>query len=114
MNLKLKDIPRKYRCGLQNQIEVSDYGEIFPEPNEQLAFVTKSGKKYDIAAKSWGFYATPSVNSRLTKEGFKTAIVKNSQDRYYIMIVEEDKMNEFHAYLDEEKQEVIEWLDERN
>ena len=114
MEIQIKDPPRKYRCGPQNQVEISDCGEVYPEPNEQLTFFTKSGKEYDVAAKDWGFYATPSINSRLIKEGFRTAIVKNSQDRYYIMIVERDKMEEFQAYLDKYKQEVMEWLDERS
>jgi hypothetical protein len=37
---------------------------------------TDDGKEYDVAKKDWGFYATPSMNGRLKKFGFKTAIVK--------------------------------------
>jgi len=113
MKIQIKDPPRKYRCGLHNQIEIDDCGEVYPEPNEQLTFFTKSGKEYDVAAKDWGFYATPSVNGRLVKQGFKTALVKNSRGQYYIMIVDKERNKEFHDYLDEEKQVVEEWLDER-
>ena len=113
MEIQIKDPPRKYRCGLHNQIEINDCGEVYPEQNEQLTFFTKSGKEYDVTAKDWGFYATPSVNGRLVRQGFKTALVSNSRGQYFIMIVEGDKMEAFQVYLDEEKQAVVEWLDER-
>jgi len=113
MKIQIKDPPRKYRSGLHNQIEINDCGEVHPESNEQLTFFTKSGKEYDVAAKDWGFYATPSMNGRLVKQGFKTALVRNSRDQYFIMIVDKEMKKEFHDYLDEEKQVVEEWLDER-
>ena len=115
MAMKFYEInpPREFEVGLEIKRKIKDCGKIKLSPDEQVAFVTESGKEYDLTRKDFGFYATPSVNIRLGKEGFKTAIVKNSQDRYFIMIVEADKMNEFQTYLDEEKQKVIEWLDER-
>lgn len=113
MKIDSKTPPRKYCCGLHNQIEISDCGTVYLEPNEQLTFVTESGKEHDFAAKSWGFYATPSVNGRLVRQGFKTALVQNSKKQYFIMVVDPARMNEFEAYLEEECQSVIEWLDER-
>ena len=46
-------------------------GDISLSNNEQVTFVSKSNGRYDICKKSWGYYATPSINSRLKKEGFK-------------------------------------------
>lgn len=105
--------PRRFRVGPRNEIEISDFGRIRLEPDELVTFVTPSGREHDFSAKSWGFYATPSVNGRLRQQGFKTALVRNRQGRYYVMVVEADRIEEFHEYLRAERQEVREWLDER-
>ena len=42
-------------------------GTVYLAPNEQLTFVTENKNRYDVARKYWGFYATPSINSRLKK-----------------------------------------------
>ena len=104
---------RKFKVGLKKIVELSDVGKIKLLTDEIITFITESGKEYDLGRKSWGFYATPSINSRLKKEGFKTALVKNTQNRYYIMLVEKEKVDEFFSYIYEDQQEVIEWLDER-
>jgi len=113
MKINIKNPPRKYQGGFNTSVEISDCGEIHAEANEQLTFHTESAKEYDITAKNWGFYATPSINGRLIDQGFKTALVKNCCDKYYIMLVDTNKLNEFHHYLLEDKQTLIEWLDER-
>ena len=113
MKFNLKDEPRKFKVGLENQIEISDCGEIKLEPNEQVTFITDAGSRFDFAKKDWGFYATPSVNGRLKNEGFKTALVKNMKNQIYVMAVEKTKLTEFEVYCQEEKQKVLEWLDER-
>jgi hypothetical protein len=88
-------------------------GNIELEPDEQLTFVNRTGKRYDFAAKNWGYYATPSVNGRLLDEGFKTALVRNEAGRYYVMVVDNQKLNKFEEYLQSSNQEVIEWFDEK-
>jgi hypothetical protein len=113
MEFKKKEPPRKYKVGLYQQIEISDCGEVHLKPDEQVTFVTPSGKQHDFAAKSWGFYATPSINDRLVRQGFKTALVRNTKGQIYLMVVDPEKIKEFEAYLKEEKQQVMEWLHER-
>ena len=113
MRFDRKDPARKYRCGIGGAVEISDCGRVQLEPNEQITFVAASGKEHDFTAKSWGFYATPSVNARLAEQGFKTALVRNHQGRFYVMVVEREKMTEFLDYLRRERNEVEEWLDER-
>ena len=113
MQIMINESPRVFHVGQNSKIEISDCGRIYLEPDEQVTFVTKSGKEYDFVAKSWGFYATPSVNGRLVNQGFKTAMVKNQTGRYYIMVVDTDRLPDFEAYLEAEKNEVVEWLDER-
>jgi len=105
--------PRKFLVGQDKQIEISHCANVDLKPDEQVTFVTDSNKEYDVVRKSWGFYATPSVNSRLKNEGFKTALVKNSKGQWYIMLVENEKMDDFQTYLYKEANEVVEWLDEK-
>jgi len=113
MKIVTKTPARKYRCGANNQVEISDCGTVHLDDDEQLTFKTSSGKEHDFTAKSWGFYATPSVNGRLVDQGFKTALVKNSHGRIYVLVVDKTKMDEFNAYIEEDKQQILEWLDER-
>ncbi len=112
MKIDKNDPPRIFQVGL-HKITISDCGKIYLEPDEQVTFTTPSGKEHDFAAKSWGFYATPSVNGRLVDQGFKTALVKNPQDRYFIIVVDIEKISEFEDYLRAEESEVIDWLDQK-
>ena len=91
-----------------------DCAHIILDPNEQITFVTNDGSQYDFACKEWGFYATPSINVRLKKEGFKTALVKNGQGKLYVMVVESSKLLKFKQYLEEDNQTILEWLDEHS
>ena len=113
MKIIEKRPPREYKVGVDSQITIKDCGSILLEGNEQITFLTRDEKEYDVAMKDWGFYATPSVNSRLKEQGFKTALVRNSIGQWYIMLVEKDKIDKFQTYLREEKNEVVEWLDEK-
>jgi hypothetical protein len=92
--------------------EIKDLGKILLDSNELITFKTSSGKNFDFVAKEWGFYATPSMNDRLKKEGFKTALVVNEIDQLFIMAVEEDKLDIFSEYLKKNQDnKVICWLD---
>jgi hypothetical protein len=113
MKFNIKKVPRIFSPKKDNSINISDFGDIFLNPNEQISFVTSTGKRHDFVAKDWGFYSTPSINSRLKIEGFKTALVKNAVGQIYIMTIEVDKLDFFQKYCEIEKQFVIEWLDER-
>ena len=113
MHFRENSPPRIFTVGLQRDIKIADTGNVFLQPDEQVSFVTRSGKEHDFVAKSWGFYATPSVNGRLKDQGFKTALVKNSFGKYYIMVVELEHLQKFDDYLRQEKNVVVEWLDER-
>jgi hypothetical protein len=112
MKLLLRDSPRAFRVGKNEEIEIHDQGDVCLETNEQLTFVTPSGPRYDFVRKDWGYYATPSINSRLAHEGFKTALVKNKHDRLYVMVVEKTKLSAFEDYCVSEEQTILSWLDE--
>ncbi|MBP9864906.1 MAG: hypothetical protein KBC91_00740 [Candidatus Omnitrophica bacterium] len=113
MKFEPKNPPRKFKVGDEKLIEISDCGQLELSPDEQVTFVTPSGKEYDVARKNWGFYATPSVNGRLARQGFKTALVRNSHGMVYIMIVDIDRRQEFETYMSQEKSVIEAWLDER-
>lgn len=112
MKINLNETPRVYKVGLEKQISIKDMGTVSLEPDEQITFITPEKGEYDLCRKSWGYYATPSANDRLKRFGFKTAVVRNSKGQVYVMIVETSKMNEFQDYLTEERNDVVQWLDE--
>ena len=95
-----------------NGIIIKEVAKVKLEDNEMITFV-KDNKEYDFVAKDWGYYATASINGRLKNFGYKTALVKNPQGRLYMNVVDEDKLEQFYKYLEKEKSEVVEWLDER-
>jgi hypothetical protein len=113
MKIIQKNPSREFKVGHEQSIAIKDCGEIFLEANEQVTFLTADNAEYDVCRKEWGYYATPSMNDRLKRFGFKTALVKNAKGQLYIMIVEKDKMKSFYNYLDSENNRVVQWLDEQ-
>ena len=102
--------PRKFGVG-KSDITLSDTGSIFLDSNEQVTFKDSSGREYDVCKKEWGYYATPSVNGRLKKFRYKTALVENIETGMkYVMLVEDDKQMIFEIYLVSEGLKVNEWL----
>jgi len=111
MKPALRDTPRIFAVGRQGHIAMKDCGQLLLEADEQVTLVTERGGQYDVARKSWGFYATPSLNGRLRAQGLRAALVRNRQGRYYLLLMEEGHEEEFHRYLSEEEQEVVCWMD---
>ncbi|MCG6553488.1 MAG: hypothetical protein L7F77_14290 [Candidatus Magnetominusculus sp. LBB02] len=116
MRYDFKEDPRVF--GVKG-FEIKDFGKIYLQDGEMVSFVTESGRECDFAAKDWGFYVGPSVNSRLKNQGFKVALVLNEQGQLYVNAVEIDKVAEFKKYLKTNQNNVIlcwldEWLSEKN
>ena len=111
MKFKKNKTSRSFIVGIKKKLKIKDVGTVYLAPDEQLTFVTENKNRYDIARKNWGFYATPSINFRLKKEGFKTALVKNSLNRIFVMVVEKKKMPKFKKYCKDQDQKIIFWLD---
>lgn len=110
MLFKEKTPPREYQVGKLDKFFIKDCGTLELQPNEQVTFLSENSAEYDVTRKSWGFYATPSTNSRLLKFGFKTALVKNSLNYHYVLIVKEGLEEEFNKYISRESMEVVAWL----
>ena len=112
MIVKKRKKARIFSGGKDLKIKIKDTGKIYLSKNEQVTFITENKNEYDFCRKDWGFYATPSVNSRLKNQGFKTAIVKNKFNQIYIMVVEKKKIFKFNNYCKNEKQKIIKWIDQ--
>ena len=111
MKFDEKDPPRVYEVGFGETIQMHDCGELRLEPDEQVTLTTEAGAEYDVARKDWGFYATPSLNSRLEGFGLRGVLVKNRLDRFFVLLVERGKEASFERYLGIEELELITWLD---
>ena len=103
---------RTFRVGTSEPIEMTDCGRIELKPNEQVTFVTESGSEYDVARTEFGYYATPSLNGRLRKHGFRAVLTKNRRGRFYVMLVEQGKEDAFDRYLSTQDMEAVCRLDD--
>lgn len=112
MNIDIKNTPREFAVGINSEIVLKDCASIYLKPNEQVTFITNDKKEYDVCYKDWGFYATPSINGRLSNYGFKTALVESENKRRYIWLVEKEKEDLFNQYLNKENHRIIQWLDD--
>ena len=100
---------RIFKVGINN-ITLNEVAKISLKSNEMLTFV--NGKvEYDIVKKNWGYYATPSINSRLLKFSLKTCIIKSKvTNNSFIILVQKNKKKEFNKYLKNESCIVVKWL----
>lgn len=105
------DPPRRFPTGIRGEVEIADCGRLRLEPDEQVTLTTPAGAEYDVARKSWGFYATPSLNARLDGFGLRGVLVRNTQRRYFILLVERGQEADFEAYLASEQLDLITWMD---
>lgn len=111
MEFTPNDPPREFVVGSE-RITIRDCGRLRLDANEQVTFTTQDGCEYDVARKSWGFYATPSTNGRLRDHQLRTALVLNSAGRLYVMLVQVGHEERFAAYLAQDQQRVLMWLDD--
>lgn len=103
--------PRAFMVGLRSTVEMKETAKISLQPDEIVTFLGESGVEYDIARKAWGFYATPSLNYRLPRFGLRPALVKNSQGRWFILLIAGDGGEAFKEYCKSEEVTIIAWLD---
>lgn len=92
-------------------IDIKDCGDMFLESDEQITFKSDESE-YDVCKKSWGYYATPSVNGRLKSFNFETYIIMNVETKMkYVFLVHSNKKDLFKDYLKAENLEIIERID---
>lgn len=115
MEFRERRPPRRFRVGRAGDIELEDRGSIALAPDEQVTFVTERGGEYDVVRKSWGFYATPSLDrdGRLARFGLRAALIRNlDTGRRFIVLVETGREGDFEAYRVAEHLDVVAWLDD--
>ena len=113
MKIQRNDPPREYEVGFGPKVTIKDCAHIELAADEQITFESEAGGEYDVTRKNWGFYATPSINGRLARFGFKTALVKNRLDQYFVMLVEQGGEANFDRYVQDEGLTVCGWLDDQ-
>jgi len=120
MKFTPQDPPRTFSVGTPASpggiVRMKDCGRVDLRPDEQVTLTTPSGTEYDVARKSWGFYATPSLNSRLPRFGLRAVLVKcpeagNPVAKYFIYLVERGREAEFEQYNSIRGYGVVAWLD---
>src|ERR1041385_9580558 len=111
VKLTMLDPPREFTVGIDGQVTVKDCAHIELKADEQVTFFTEAGSEYDVVRESWGFYATPSLNGRLLKFGWRAVLVKNRAGRFFVYLIERGKEADCEAYLDLERQTGVCWLD---
>lgn len=115
MKVKRNEPPRTYAVGKHNDIKISDCAHINLLPDEQVTFQTEQGSEYDVARKSWGYYATPSLNARLPGHGFTPLLVRSIADeKYFVFLLEQGCGAELESYLEEQGLEILCSLDQEN
>lgn len=111
MKLERHAPPRDFVVGAQKTV-LRDCGRLSLEPDEQVTLVRTSGAEFDVTAKSWGYYATPSTNGRMPSFGLRAALVFNRVTRRrFVLVVEDGFEEEFFSYLSAESMVVEAWLD---
>jgi hypothetical protein len=104
--------PRRYECGFDVKRWISDCAKIDLAQDEQVTFVTPGGAEYDVTRKDFGFYATPSTNSRLAKHGLRAVLARNRMNHFFVLLVEAGREPLFEKYLAEEKMTLVTWMDD--
>jgi hypothetical protein len=103
--------PREFEVGYDVKGIIRDCGSVRLAPDEQVTFLTEDGGEYDLTRKEWGFYATPSLNGRLSGFNLRAVLVKNRVDRFFVLLVERGKEEAFDRYVGQEPLKIVTWLD---
>lgn len=110
MKLERTNPPREFGVGKSGVI-LKHCATIELLHNEVVTFLTKDGLEYDVVRKSWGYYATPSLESRLDSNGFDSAIVRSKiSGHHFVVLIEKKLLPQWRAYADAEDLEVVSWL----
>lgn len=111
MKLRWVEPVRRFQTGPGGRVTIAEVALVSLEPDEQISLRTNDAREYDIVCKKWGYYATPSINARLKKFGWRTCLVLSSERRLYVMLVSEESRSEFDAYCLDQELSVVAWLD---
>jgi len=104
--IKTKPV-RVFEVGHKKKNKIFATADIYLDHDEQVTFFSDS-KEFDICKKDWGFYATPSLNGRLKKFGWKSYLCKSKlTNRYYVHLVDPSMNSTYKKYLANEEMIII-------
>jgi hypothetical protein len=90
-----------------------DLEELVLGQDEQITMVSENGSEVDVARKEWGFYATPSIGSRLPRYGYNACLIRNADDALFMAVVLKQYESEFDAFLLHTGQKFVAWCDDK-
>jgi hypothetical protein len=94
-------------------ISLLDMGDLYLAEDEQVTIRLDPDRGNDVVRKSWGFYLTNSLNGTLRSQALRTALVRNpASERFYVLLVDEHRLEDFNAYLARFDMELVRWLDQ--
>ena len=108
--------PRSFGVGTRGGT-LDHVADVRLDPDEVVTFRTDSETEFDVTRKSWGYYATPSLNGRLREHGLRAALAvgvpraAGEPERMYLLLVEAGREADFQTYIDAEHMRVVGWLD---
>ena len=108
--------PRTFGVGLRGGT-LDHVADVELGHDEVVTFRTASETEFDVTRKSWGYYATPSLNGRLREHGLRAALAvgvpraDGEPERMYLLLVEAGREDDFQTYIDAEGMRVVGWLD---
>ena len=108
---------KKFNTKSKLNTQITLIKKIYLKENQQITFIEKFKKKikeYDVVKKSWGYYATPSINKRLKRFKYECAIIKNNQNKFFLCLINKDMKKKFNLYLKEDGQKIVCWLNSNN
>lgn len=108
---------RKFKTKSKLNIELTLIKKINLKKDQQITFVEHSKgkiKEFDVVKKDWGYYATPSINKRLKKFRYECALIKNSQNKFFLCLINKDMKKKFILYLKKDGQKIVCWLNSNN
>lgn len=105
--------PRVFSVG-RSGVTLSHCADIVLRDDEIVTFATRADRQFDVARKSWGYYATPSLAGRLVANGLRAALARNIDTRHcFIVLIEVDSEDTWRDYCVIERMEIVLWLDDR-
>ena len=85
---------REFPVG-NGDIVISHCANLILDTDEQVTFLTGDGKEYDVVRKPWGYYATPSLNGRLKRNGLRAGLTRSIQSGlFFVVLVDEGHSEE--------------------
>lgn len=116
MKVTLIEPPRTFGVGRRGGT-LDHVADVELGHDEVVTFRTDSETEFDVTRKSWGYYATPSLNGRLREHGLRAALAvgvpraDGEPERMYLLLVEAGREEDFQTYIDAEHMRVVAWLD---